>query len=38
MIKVAIVDDDAIVAMSMQTILGAASDMEGLGPMMAEMP
>ena len=28
MIKVAIVDDDAIVAMSMQTILGAASDME----------
>lgn len=28
MIKVAIVNDDAIVAMSMQTILGAASDME----------
>ena len=28
MIKVAIVDDDAIVAMSMQTILSAASDME----------
>ena len=28
MIKVAIVDDDAIVAMSMQTILGAASDID----------